>query len=267
MDALLSDNQSLDENENRIEPLNIYYPGGQKIYSYNVDLRIKTEKRVLEPNLLISCVSPIDSHILFCIGYIKSMIKVWGISFVFDYSEGKTSLMSHNAPVYITNCTFFNKEIFTFGGFEVVSPKYATKYDFKTNEWRSLANLPKLSDFCNSIEFKGKILVAGRSHRWLCVYDPAIDSYSLVYGFHRTHKILMKVDNRVYVLETEGGLFESSLGDIYNWQNVSKDCCIGCNSFSYCLKLKSGIYFIVNEQELWEFDFKKKVTKSIALVS
>ncbi|CAG9332344.1 unnamed protein product [Blepharisma stoltei] len=175
--------------------------------------------------------------------------------------------ITHNCK--FAGIVYFESNVFVFGGQTSWKPhRRARKYNFAMNSWEKLAMMPKPASSCACLIYKQKVLLSGREHRFLYLYDIKLDSYSeIVNGLGKSNKVLLGSDSKVYIIEESGGIYESERDNEYKFNRVgNSSLCNGSGQSNWVNKYGS-IYFskwIENHGiNYYCFDLK---TKKITLV-
>ncbi|CAG9323914.1 unnamed protein product [Blepharisma stoltei] len=187
-------------------------------------------------------------------------------AYIFDLKTLSIKRRLPNGPnaswcvgVYYQNC------IFIFGGmFELQILDIAYKFDLATNHWIRLTPIPVPSFGCSCLVFQENILICGFFFKKLYKFDRKIESYSELPFVSVTEcrlKLLATFNLRVYLIEIDGKVMESEIGNEYNWNKIG-DIKLGeeygfihakqCDSCLY------GVLFGIDTVSCFKFDLKKK---------
>ncbi|CAG9332592.1 unnamed protein product [Blepharisma stoltei] len=79
------------------------------------------------------------------------------------------------------------------------------------------------------------------------------------------HKFMLKGNNRVYLFEKGGRIFESSENNILSWNQLWNNNLPNNNPLqSSAVQYKCCLYFVHYKNELWKFDLASKRVSQVA---
>ncbi|CAG9319512.1 unnamed protein product [Blepharisma stoltei] len=116
--------------------------------------------------------------------------------------------------------------------------------------------MPKADFKCHSVVFNGNILISGWTKKTILLYSVDLNSFSKIpYGFGKfKRKILINI-GRLYLIECDGFVYESEVGDEYNWKQIANSIIKFEHWQVHCSYNKGGIYSMI-----WlNFKFWKKM--------
>ncbi|CAG9330667.1 unnamed protein product [Blepharisma stoltei] len=102
--------------------------------------------------------------------------------------------------------------------------------------------MPHPDWYCNSVVFNWNILISARINRNLFFYSIYIDSFSIIpYEFEEYKtKILVKVDERLHLIECPDGLiYESEIAGFTFWKPIA-DSIINTDPHQVCCSHSKG---------------------------
>ncbi|CAG9329598.1 unnamed protein product [Blepharisma stoltei] len=185
-------------------------------------------------------------------------LPISGSAFILDSFYNITNLQE-GKPAFGAGGVYYNGFVYIFGGCDYHDLfKASSRYSLSENRWSELMSLPVKSYYCSCEVFNGVILIYGYHHEVLYIYDPAIDIFTDVnVPFVRlAYKIIIKVNNRGYILDHGGTIYESLENDLFCWEK----CRIGTinrEGFNCSLRVECEgyIYYMISD-ELYQFSLK-----------
>ncbi|CAG9330093.1 unnamed protein product [Blepharisma stoltei] len=242
---------------------NLYgiYPDTKKLFSYNPNTNIVTSCELNLPNNLYGYSLCYADGNLFCYG--NCLNKAYqGTAFLIN-KEGKIKSLRDGIPSIYSGTIYKKGFVYVFGGWSNGKMlANARKFNIKSNKWQILADLPVPGSLYCCEAIKNKILISGSSHSRLFIYDIYSNSYNkcslkLCQG---RKKIICKHYEKVYIIETEGSIYESFAGNIFEWEilfasNVQNRGMLMYKSYNY-----RSVFFSI-DNKVFRFDLKTKSVK------
>ncbi|CAG9321481.1 unnamed protein product [Blepharisma stoltei] len=226
----------------------------------------KIQIQMPEPLSKCTCVIQMPNYWLFCYGNIDPFT---GIACMISTKDLTYKILPSWKPCCCSGGTYYLESVYIFGGFKGPSMDLAMKFDIAKSEWKSLSALPKPSIKCSCAVFFRNILISGNDHNCLYVYDTDIDSYSVseVKVNAYKNKYLFSGNQRAYIMQTSGDIYESDLKNPYFWKSIGR-----CELYGYYqmgkIAYDNSFYFgaICSSDDTFYFYFvfdliKKKVTQ------
>jgi len=108
------------------------------------------------------------------------------------------------------------------------------------------------------------LLVTGLSVNKLYMYDPYINSYTqLSLTLSVYDKVLCKKNNRAYLLDSIGAIYESDLNNPYKYTIMRRNGRLNSlnDHLGHQAFYKDSMYFFI-KQKLYKFDFNNKGIQS-----
>ncbi|CAG9320619.1 unnamed protein product [Blepharisma stoltei] len=193
----------------------------------------QTVEKYIESKILLdngTLAVRLPNYELFCIGnwpYGYKPQEISGTSCIIDLTNFTIKkVLSPGPRIRYSGGAYLNHAVYTFGGYDGHHLKSTAKrYDLTKNRWFNIPDLPKASDYCSCVVFKGKILLSGVSHKIVYKFDTEIESYSEIRVKPlewRKEKNLFIGNSRVYIIQWPPAVFESNTDDEYNWSYIGK---------------------------------------------
>ncbi|CAG9325857.1 unnamed protein product [Blepharisma stoltei] len=214
-----------------------------------------------------TCIAQLPNYELFCFG--TEGIPSSGFACIIDlqnYSLKRRLTLGY--PCYSSCALYYDGFVYIFGGGNNTKgdlPNFY-KFDLQNNRWIKRLSLPISSHSCSSIIFRSNILVSGFSHKHLYQYNMELDSYSIAFSFEsgNSWKILLAENNRAYIIERLGRIYECGAENVYNWNDVGKSS-MDWFLQHYVTYYQNSAYIGINigtSNLYYKFDFKtKKIQK------
>ncbi|CAG9321994.1 unnamed protein product [Blepharisma stoltei] len=139
----------------------------------------------------------------------------------------------------------------------------SSRFDFDLNRWSKINPIPRMDEKYHGVLFNGNIVISGYWDTDLKLYSIGIDSWSNInyeFGLHK-RKILVDSNERLYVIECGGFIYESEVGDMYTWHWLVKSIIAGFYSSIHCSYNKGGFYILtssVSDREYCKFNLDQK---------
>ncbi|CAG9334993.1 unnamed protein product [Blepharisma stoltei] len=183
--------------------------------------------------------------------------EITGKTFIVD-SDKNITLMSPGSQTHLIGLAYFKKYIYALGG----DPEVSNKFNLEENIWEACPPLPK-GDFRNSslIAYKDHILVAGKYLDKLVSFDINEDNYLVISNLNLEidkNKVLFTENNRIYIIEIKGKIYESEMNNFMTWKCIGENNILDSDIQSYVVGFRNHFYFILVNNDLVNFDLKKK---------
>ncbi|CAG9332770.1 unnamed protein product [Blepharisma stoltei] len=221
----------------------------------------------LEPLGSDICITQLPKGELFCFGdYPPS-----GVTFIIDENLRIQRLPS-GTPCFYSSAIYFNKSVYCFGGIdnENALSALSCRFDFNRNQWISLTPIPEADYKCSSIVFKGNIIISGFENENIWRYSIDSNSFATIPSeFGKSKRKILINSERLYLIECEGFIYESEVGDEYTWNQITSSIIdYYAPSQVYCSYNKGGVYIGISWSDLsekfshccsyYKFDFSTK---------
>mmetsp|Transcript_24781 Transcript_24781/g.24447 ORF Transcript_24781/g.24447 Transcript_24781/m.24447 type:complete len:247 (+) Transcript_24781:138-878(+) len=174
------------------------------------------------------------------------------------------SIIKMYPPRALTNFTglvYYKGYVYAIGG----SGDFWEKFDLHKSVWMRIARLPRTTDYCSCTVLGDTILAVGYHSLKLHGYCPDINSYfDCMSVIGDIQKNIFTGNNRGYLMEFGGGIYESEINDPFSWQNIGSNTCKNTFLLSYKALYDDGVYFLNFYYDLYRFDLKNKTVSVIA---
>ncbi|CAG9332324.1 unnamed protein product [Blepharisma stoltei] len=214
-----------------------------------------------------TCMCLIPDGKIFCFG---SMIdaKVTGVTFTMAF-DNKVQVLAVGTPCRSSSAAFFEGCVYCFGGNDGNQPMtLAERYSLERNVWTKLPVLPNSTYYASTCVFANKMLISGLGLTFMFIYDPLAMSYdkTLTFADEGSTKIICEGLGRAFVIETKGKIYESGIGNPYDWQPVENSDIPNWHLVSHRASFMNYVYFIIDEYPcpgLYYFSLDGKFCKRI----
>ncbi|CAG9325602.1 unnamed protein product [Blepharisma stoltei] len=166
-----------------------------------------------------TCLAQIPGGELFCFG---SQYPPSGVTMMID-TKYKTRMLPSGRPCYSSSSIYCNRSIYCFGGLSKSDEllTLAERFDLDEMRWIKLSPLPAADGNCHCILFKENILISGYRNQNLMRYSIKENAFnSIPFKFAERKKKLLINDDRLYLIECDGLIYESEAGDEYRWKKI-----------------------------------------------
>ncbi|CAG9321996.1 unnamed protein product [Blepharisma stoltei] len=159
---------------------------------------------------------------------------------------------------------YFDRNVYCFGSEEDFGGR-CSRFDMDLYCWRKINPIGGTDSKYHGVLFNGNIVISGYWDINLKLYTVGTDSWSNIdYKFGNAKiKIMINAnDERLYVIEPRGSIYESEFGSEYNWQRLAKSIITGYNNYITCSYNKGGFYILNSMgscREYCKFNLDQKV--------
>ncbi|CAG9320277.1 unnamed protein product [Blepharisma stoltei] len=191
---------------------------------------------------------------IFCLS--NSSSKAFTIKFSFT-----VKMHPPRALTYFAGLAYYKGYVYAFGG----SNAFWEKFDLDKSVWLKIAKLPRTTDYCSCAVLGDTMLVVGYHSLKLHGYCPDLNSYfDCMDVTGDIQKSIFTGNNRGYLIEFGGRIFESEINDPFSWQNIGSNSCKKTFLLWYKALYDDAIYFLSYYYDLYRFDLKNKTINVIA---
>ncbi|CAG9317272.1 unnamed protein product [Blepharisma stoltei] len=181
-----------------------------------------------------------------------------GIAFIIDCKQNVLRCQD-GYPCINAGSIYHNGEIYIFGGNDGKDLDIVRSFNLKEKKWMPRGSMLSPSSTCSCEFFQGKIYVAGWNHSKIhsfCPYTGFHDTLDLSI-VQRTNKVILASEERLYLIESNGVIYESWVNDLSNWMSVGIFEDKGRYSNSYKYVGQKSAFFMISGV-LFKFDFSSK---------
>ncbi|CAG9321995.1 unnamed protein product [Blepharisma stoltei] len=164
---------------------------------------------------------------------------------------------------------YFDRNVYCFGPENDFGGR-CSRFDMDLYCWRKINPTVGEDSRYHGVLFNGNIVISGYWYRNLKLYAVGIDSWSNIdykFGNAKIKTMINANDERLYVIETRGSIYESEFGNEYSWQRLAKSIITGNYNCITCSYNKGGFY-ILNSiwscREYCKFNLDQKVFIELA---
>ncbi|CAG9327855.1 unnamed protein product [Blepharisma stoltei] len=239
--------------------------GRAKLFIYDTESEREEIKllEIPEPLDWGSCAVQLPNGELFCYG---KNYPTSGITLIIG-TDYKARLQPSGESCRFSSAIYFNRSVYCFGGWDEnhKSLSLSERFDLDESRWIKLAQMPQIDCYCHSIIFSGNILISGLLSKNLLLYSTDIDSFSQIsYDFGKDKRKILINGERIYLIQHSGQIYESEIGDIYEWYLVGKSI-IYFYAQVYWVYNKGCIYFGCNgaDKNYYKFSLDKTVVTKL----
>ncbi|CAG9335604.1 unnamed protein product [Blepharisma stoltei] len=186
---------------------------------------------------------------IFCYNYYSD--------FIIEQNNEITELVSSKVN-YRLNIVYLNNFVYAIGG----ACKLAEKYNLSTNTWESCRKLPK-GNYDNSFSaiFGNFILIVSHNMQKIVAFNTKVDDFYEIKSVKLSafrHKFIAVDDQRAFIIEMGGNIYESQQGSFAKWKFVGSNTLKDERIPSFCLSSRNSELFITSSCRLIKFDLRKK---------
>lgn len=260
------------------------YPLTEKIQGYDIalfehdskilrsisfrDWEIEYNELALPVNIdFRTCMCLIPGMKIFCYGNTHDQVPT-GLTFTVDF-QNNVKMLATGTPSRSAGAAYCNGWVYVFGGHSLDKPlALAEKYSLTRNVWTKLNPLPKAFYYPGVCNLGNYMIMSGVGTSFAYIYDILISSYQQVIKLDEENstKIICQGNQRGYIIETKGKIWESRIGDPYIWQVIEESDIPSWHLVSYRVSYMNNIYFITDEYPcptLYRFSLDTKDCKII----